>query len=285
MSTSEYSVFHSWLSLPRDEETSKKIMTYIIGSNIVWFIMFFVIGLNHPLPKLVMEKTKPYDQLVLRHRLIQVYHGIVAFLMGLYWYIARNDRTCSKKIDDYELIMLVNTSGHFIWDVIFMKYHGFLDTGNLIHHLMGITTYYFGAYAQYNHNLIALNILPAELTNVNMHLREVFKRIGWRYTWAYYWNEYQYCFLYIICRSIWIPACYYWMYICDTINPAVLIIYPMHCVMSWYYVSMLPKLIKMRTVELKKIKKAGLKLEWFNPLSEAKIIENGIDTKFEAYKM
>ena len=61
MSTSEYSVFHSWLSLPRDEETSKKIINYIIGSNIVWFAMFFIIGMNHPLPKLVMEKTKHYD--------------------------------------------------------------------------------------------------------------------------------------------------------------------------------------------------------------------------------
>lgn len=118
-----------------------------------------------------------------------------------------------------------------------------------------------------------------------MHLREVFKRIGWRYTWAYYWNEYQYCLMYIVCRSIWIPACYYWMYTCDTINPAVLIIYPLHCVMSWYYVSMLPKMIKMRTVELGKIKKAGLKLEWFTPLSDAKIRDNGIDTKFEAFKM
>jgi len=48
---------------------------------------------------------------------------------------------------------------------------------------------------------------------------------------------------------------------------------------------MLPKMIKMRTVELKKIKKAGLKLDWFTPLSEEKIRENGIDTKFEAYKM
>ena len=205
--------------------------------------------------------------------------------MGLYWYIAKNDRSCSKKIDDFELLMLVNTSGHFIWDCIFMKYHGFLDTGNLIHHIMGIVTYYFTAYQQYNHNLLALNILPAEFTNVNMHLREVFKRIGWRYTWAYYWNEYQYCLMYIVCRSIWIPACYYWMYTCDTLNPAALIIYPLHCVMSWYYVSMLPKMIKMRTVELKKIKKAGLKLEWFNPLSEAKVRDNGIDTKFEAYKM
>jgi len=118
-----------------------------------------------------------------------------------------------------------------------------------------------------------------------MHLREIFKRIGWRYTWAYYWNEYQYCYMYILCRAIWIPGVFYWMYICDTVNPAVLIIYPLHAVMGCYYVSHLPKMIKMRNGELKKIKKAGLKLEWFNPIPIEKIKEHQIDGKFEAYTM
>ena len=278
-------IFTAWLSLPRTEEMTSKTIKYVIASNVFWFIMFFIIGLNHPLPKALKEKTKPYDQLVLRHRFIQVYHGIIAFLMGLYWYIAKNDTTCGKKIDDFELLMLVNTSGHFIWDCLFMKYHGFLDTGNLIHHLMGIVSYYFTAYQQYNHNLLALNILPAEFTNINMHLREVFKRIGWRYTWAFYWNEYQYCAMYILCRSLWIPACYFWIYPCSTVNPSVLIIYPLHCVMSWYYVSMLPKLIKDRTRELNNIKKAGLKLDWFTPIDEAIIKEKKIITTKEPYKM
>ncbi len=261
--TTDYSVFHTWLSLPRDPVFGQKVINYVIASNVIWFFMFFVIGHIHPLPKKFTEKAKPYDKIVLRHRLIQIYHGVVAFAMGLYWYIAKNDRSCSKKIDDYELVMLVNTSAHFIWDCLFMKYHGFLDMGNLIHHIMGIVTYYFTAYQQHNHNLIALNILPAEFTNVNMHMREVLKRIGMRYTWSYYVNEYLYCFLYIICRSLWIPACYYWMYTCDTINPAVLIIYPLHCVMSWYYVSMLPKMIKVRTKEIKQIEENKLKLKWF----------------------
>ena len=39
--------------------------------------------------------------------------------------------------------MLVNTFGHFTWDMIFMKYNGFLDMGNLIHHVMGIVSYGF----------------------------------------------------------------------------------------------------------------------------------------------
>jgi hypothetical protein len=205
--------------------------------------------------------------------------------MALYWHLSDNDRTCSKRINDLELIMLANTSAHFIWDVCFMKYNGFLDTGNLIHHVMGISTYFVTAFQQHNFNLLALNLLPAEFSNVSMHLREIYKRIGWRYTWAYYFNEYQYCFTYIVCRSLWIPACYYWMYSCDTLNPVVLIIYPLHCIMSWYYVSMLPKLLKMRNRELKQIKDAKLSLQWFTPLTEEQVKKAGVDGKFEAYKM
>ena len=75
------------------------------------------------------------------------------------------------------------------------------------------------------------------------------------------------------------------MYTCDTLNPVVLIIYPLHCVMSWYYVSMLPKLVKMRNRELKQIKDAKLSLEWFTPLTEEQAKKAGVDGKFEAYKM
>lgn len=132
---------------------------------------------------------------------------------------------------------------------------------------------------------MVLNLLPAEFSNINMHLREVYKRFGMRYTWAYYFNEYQYCFTYIVCRSIWIPACYYWMYNCETTNPAQFFIYPAHCVMSWYYVSMLPKMIASRNKELSQIKKGGLKLQWFTPIPDEKIKEAQVGGTFEAYKM
>ena len=268
VNTGSLGMFHSWLSLPRDEAFAQKAITYNVVANIIWAVLFFGIGYLHPLPESWTKNAKPYDKLVLRHRLACIYHGIFAWSMAVYWHIFNNDLTCSKKISDYELVMLANTSAHFIWDMVFMKVHGFLDMGNMIHHVMGIVTYYFTAYQQHNHNLLCLNILPAEFSNVNMHLREVYKRIGWRYTWAYYFNEYQYCFTYIFCRSIWIPAAYYWMITCETTNPAVLIIYPMHCVMSWYYVSMLPKMIKERNKELANFKKAGMEVQWFTPLSQ-----------------
>jgi hypothetical protein len=88
---------------------------------------------------------------------------------------------------------------------------------------------------------------------MQMHMREVFKRIGWRYTKSYYCNEYQYFYLYMFCRSLWIPAMYYFMHRCDTLNPAIFVVYPLHILMSWYYVSHIPHLVKSRGRELKKI--------------------------------
>jgi hypothetical protein len=55
--------------------------------------------------------------------------------------------------------------------------------------------------------------------------------------------------------------------------------------MSWYYVSLLPKLIKMRNKELGQFKAAKITLKWFTPtVTDAKAKEIGIGN-FEAYKM
>jgi len=75
------------------------------------------------------------------------------------------------------------------------------------------------------------------------------------------------------------------MITCDTLNPAVLIIYPLHCVMSWYYVSLLPPMIKARNKELGLFKKAKLTLQWFTPIPEDKVAKAGVGASVEAYKM
>ena len=222
--------------------------------------MFFIGGHIHPLPTKYVKSCTPYDKLVIRHRVICSYHGVIATLMAVYWYTFQLDPTCSKRISDFELAMLANTAAHFVWDMAFMKYHGFLNLNDVSHHVMCLLCYYFTCFYGTNHNLLALNILPAELTNVSMHLREIYKRVGWRFTWAYYLNEYQYCTSYIFCRALWIPAVYYWINSCDTINVAVMVIYPLHCLQSWYIVSLLPKVVMMRGRELVQLRKAGVQL-------------------------
>jgi hypothetical protein len=39
-------IFTAWLSLPRTEEMSTKINTWVIASHVFWFTMFFIVGLT-----------------------------------------------------------------------------------------------------------------------------------------------------------------------------------------------------------------------------------------------
>ncbi len=190
--------------------------------------MFFVGGKIHPIPN--NPKFRPEDKFILRHRLVEMYHGYSSFILTIYWHFAALDTTCSKRNTDLELLIIISSAAHFSWDLIYMKVNGILEFGNLLHHSMGILSYYFSAYQQVNMNIVVMNLLPAEFTNFNMHIREVLKRLGWRFTWIYYANEYLYSYLYIFCRVFWIPPIFYWIYNCPTANPIVFLLYPVHCV-------------------------------------------------------
>ena len=63
-------MFHSWLSLPRTEEFARKAIMVNLAANAIWCFMFFGLGNFHPLPSSLTSKCKPYDKLVLRHRLV-----------------------------------------------------------------------------------------------------------------------------------------------------------------------------------------------------------------------
>jgi hypothetical protein len=130
-------------------------------------------------------------------------------VVPLYWAFFMADYSCGKVNSDFEIIIFSSVSGHFVADMLFMWYHGFLDFGNFLHHFMGIFVYVQLFYFQHNFNQLVLHLLAAEITNVNMHIREVYRRMGWRYTWLYYVNEYQYSFMYMTIRALVIPALFY----------------------------------------------------------------------------
>jgi hypothetical protein len=43
----------------------------------------------------------------IRYRLICCYHGMSALIMAFIWHLIDNNRSCSKRITDFELLMLV----------------------------------------------------------------------------------------------------------------------------------------------------------------------------------
>ncbi len=139
-------VFTNWLALPRDPEITNFSLQVSLGLFFFWWFMFFVVGNYHWLPQSWKEKMKPYDRLVMRHRFVTIYNGAGAFWIAVYWYLYDNDRSCSKKNTKLEIFTFCNVAAHFIWDCTFMKWYGFLDMGNLAHHIFGIVIYYTTLY-------------------------------------------------------------------------------------------------------------------------------------------
>jgi hypothetical protein len=129
-----------------------------------------------------------------------------------------------------------------------------------------------------------IHILPGDVTNASMHLREILKRLGMRYTWSYYMNEYYYCAAYMLCRGLIIPCLFYLFWTCESTGPFFMILYPPHVLQSLYYVSKLPKMWRMRSSEIVKLKKAKHTLKWFEPISAEEAKSAGVGN-YEAYKM
>jgi len=132
--------------------------------------------------------------------------------------------------------------------------------------------------------LCVIHVVPTEATNAAMHLREILKRLGMRYTLSYYFNEYFYSYMYMLCRGLIIPCIFYLYWNCESTGPIMLALYPPHILQNFYYVSLLPKMVKTRKGEEVKLQKAKLTLKWFEPISAEDAKEAGIRS-FEAYKM
>lgn len=272
----------SWRSLPSDPEHQQTTLIICSSFLALWTFLFFVGCYHHPIPSYYKKKMSDYDKLIWRFRVINSYHGASATLLAAYWYYAYFTTEYSRKNTVYELVMLANTGAYLTLDTVFMWAEGFLDTGNLIHHFFGISVYYSIAYVGYDYTFMAMHLLPGEFSNVAMHMREILKRMGLRYTKLYYLNDFTYYFEYLGCRVIWIPSIFYFIFTCPTSNPVSLIIYPMHVVMSWYYCTNIPPMIMQRYKEYKKIQANGVKIDWVEPIEAETLKKIGIST-YERY--
>lgn len=237
---------------------------------------------HHYIPSFIAKKMSDKDKLIFRHRIVNAYHGASACILSLYWYLTAFTTESGRKNSIFELVMLSNTAGYLLMDAVFMYTEGFLDMGNLIHHIFGLSSYWAMAYMQHDYTFMALHLLPGEFSNVAMHGREIIKRMGMRYTKTYYVNDYTYYIEYLLCRLFWIPSIYYFIYNCPTMNPVTLVIYPMHVVMSWYYCSHIPPLMIQRYKEINKIRAAKIPLYWVQPADQEKLTKIGV-RNYETY--
>lgn len=154
----------------------------------LWAGLFFSSKYTLPLP--ATWKLKPFDNIIIRHRIISSFHGLVSTLAGIYYTVYHLDFTCGKENTKLETLIMCNTSAFLLADMMFMIVNKFLDVGNLLHHMMGICGYSAVFIAQKDACYFVLHIVPGEITNIQMNLREVFRKIGMRYTKVYYHIEF-----------------------------------------------------------------------------------------------
>lgn len=136
----------SWRSLPSDPELALTTLLIISAGLVIWGFMFFVGCYHHPIPSYYEKRMTKEDKLIWRFRVINSYHGGLAFILGIIWYVTQFTTEYTRKNNLYELIMLSNTSSYLVIDALFMWSEGFLDGGNLLHHVFGILGYYSVAY-------------------------------------------------------------------------------------------------------------------------------------------
>ena len=171
-----------------DEDLMKFNIQMLGGFFVLWMGLFLTSKWIIPLP--ASWKLKMFDAMIVRHRLVSSLHGLVATLGSGYYALYYLDLTCGHKNTYPETLVLCNTAAFLISDLIYMTMNRFLDVGNLLHHMLGIVAYSFSFTAQTDACYLAFHVFPGEVSNIQMNMREVFRKIGLRYTKLYFNNEF-----------------------------------------------------------------------------------------------
>jgi hypothetical protein len=141
-----------------------------------WFITFFASETIFRIPKWWEDSVRsPRNIMKIKHRLATCVHGVVNMTLAMIWYATQFDMTCGKPNSLLELVIMSNTFGHFIMDLVYMQYKGFLDMGNLIHHSFGLLTFFLFLTSPTHGFFLAYIMWPGEWSNVSMHAREILK--------------------------------------------------------------------------------------------------------------
>jgi len=131
----------------------------------MWLVLFFSSKFILPLPERWGLK-KPFDKMIVRHRIISALHGVSAIALSAWHTYNYLDLSCGKQATNEQIFVMTNTGAFLIADLIFMMANGFLDIGNLLHHLIGIVVYASCIVVQRDCNFMTFHLFPGEITNI-----------------------------------------------------------------------------------------------------------------------
>lgn len=128
-------------------------------------------------------------------------HGsLLCLLSGYHFYFTPG--SCGSPNTKMENNILIMAVGYFCYDFVLMAYLGLLDFPMTFHHFICIVGMFSSVSGGKSSSLLVSASFIAEISNPPMHLRQILRMIGLRYTKIYEACEISFISLYIFGRFL-----------------------------------------------------------------------------------
>ena len=130
-------------------------------------------------------------------------------------------------------------------------------------------------------NYIVMGMFVAECSNPAMHIRQILRHYGLRYTKAYESCEIMFLCLYVFGRILNGTSLVWNTCICQENKYPVKICSLGLIIQSFLFVGQMVGMLRKRFAEMAKRKLHGVKARWFEPLNKEEMTKLGLDEKKE----
>merc|ERR1719263_1804788 len=174
----------------------------MIGLSFLFWTAVYNVILLLPMPfKPAHKELNRLDYLDVKNRYVSFLHGLTLLFGSTYTYYFMPG-SCGDPNTDYDKNLIYTAVGYFLYDFFAMAYYGLLDKTMTIHHWVCIIGMSQPLTTDMSANFVVMGMFVAECSNPAMHLRNIIKHYGLRYTKAYESMEISFLLLYIFGRYI-----------------------------------------------------------------------------------
>lgn len=163
-------------------------------------------------------------------------------------------------------LILVNSGGYFIYDVLGMYLFGLLELDMLIHHSLCIGGILAVVLSGHDLCHVVAGLFVAEVSNPAMHMRVMLRNIGKRYTLAYEYAEYTYFVMFFFGRIVMGHPVVYATVTCESMNVFGRLVSLGVLAQSYQFLYRMYFILRSRVQETSERNKLKLRIYWFEPM-------------------
>merc|ERR1719263_545337 len=174
----------------------------MIGLSFLFWTAVYNVILLLPMPfKPAHKELNRLDYLDVKNRYISLLHGLTLLFGSIYTYYF-NPGSCGDANTQYDKNMIYCAVGYFLYDFFAMAYYGLLDWTMTIHHWICIIGMSYPLTYGMSANYVVMGMFVAECSNPAMHIRQILRHYGLRYTKSYESMEITFLLLYVFGRIL-----------------------------------------------------------------------------------